>query len=291
MRHGPHNGFTLIELLVVISIISILISIMLPALSGAREGARRSGCLSNLRQNMVAMSGYAADHNGLIPDGGNGNPDGVHAGSYWRMLQTIGGYRHSDTSVDKRPRGLGMLYATGYLSADQTFNCPSFRSGHFLMTPGRLRISFAINSGAEFAAKVADPTVSVNAFPSYLFRGQRYHRRKPAWGEDPGDGQRYLYHFEKLPPGAPGTLSLLSDDWSRWTDNWAPQGQFYHGEGYNVAYTDGHGRWIADRDRKIHNRGLEFASLSTLSGEAEDIWDAFDGDIGNAGYTFVTGLR
>ena len=63
---GWVGGFTLIELLVVISIIALLIGLLLPALGAARGTARSAVCLSNLRQNGIALLNYTVAHDGRL---------------------------------------------------------------------------------------------------------------------------------------------------------------------------------------------------------------------------------
>lgn len=66
-RHQAHRAFTLLELLVVITIIVLLVAILMPVLSNVRESARTTACLSTLRQQGIAVAGYATDNRDHIP--------------------------------------------------------------------------------------------------------------------------------------------------------------------------------------------------------------------------------
>ena len=60
------RGFTLIELLVVIAIIAILAAILFPVFAKAREKARQTSCLSNLKQLGLGMLMYAQDYDEMF---------------------------------------------------------------------------------------------------------------------------------------------------------------------------------------------------------------------------------
>jgi prepilin-type N-terminal cleavage/methylation domain-containing protein len=61
------NGFTLIELLVVIAIIAILAGILFPVFARAKNAAKQTVCISNLKQNGLAIGLYMNDYDGLFP--------------------------------------------------------------------------------------------------------------------------------------------------------------------------------------------------------------------------------
>lgn len=62
------RAFTLIEMLVVISIIALLLALLMPVLASARDAGEVAKCGSNLRQQMIAFSAYAADNKDFLPN-------------------------------------------------------------------------------------------------------------------------------------------------------------------------------------------------------------------------------
>jgi prepilin-type N-terminal cleavage/methylation domain-containing protein/prepilin-type processing-associated H-X9-DG protein len=65
MHLQRRKAFTLIELLTVISIVSLLMAILMPALASVRLQARGLVCKSNLRQLLIANTGYATENDGF----------------------------------------------------------------------------------------------------------------------------------------------------------------------------------------------------------------------------------
>jgi prepilin-type N-terminal cleavage/methylation domain-containing protein/prepilin-type processing-associated H-X9-DG protein len=62
------RGFTLVELLVVIAVIALLAALLLPALASAKAKTKRVACLSNMRQVSLAVSFYAGEFVGRLPN-------------------------------------------------------------------------------------------------------------------------------------------------------------------------------------------------------------------------------
>jgi prepilin-type N-terminal cleavage/methylation domain-containing protein len=61
-RPGCQAAFTLVELLVVLAIIATLTAILFPVLAAVRANARRTVCISQLRQNGLALAMYSQDY-------------------------------------------------------------------------------------------------------------------------------------------------------------------------------------------------------------------------------------
>jgi prepilin-type N-terminal cleavage/methylation domain-containing protein/prepilin-type processing-associated H-X9-DG protein len=88
--HGgrvPGRGFTLIELMVVIVIIAILAALLLPALVKATGRAKRTQCLSNEKQQMLALIIYGNENKDKLPDN-TVPPNEKRPGWAWDMPKT-----------------------------------------------------------------------------------------------------------------------------------------------------------------------------------------------------------
>jgi prepilin-type N-terminal cleavage/methylation domain-containing protein/prepilin-type processing-associated H-X9-DG protein len=67
VKKSPAFGFTLVELLVVIAILALLAGLLMPALSSVKRRATSARCLSNLRQQGIAVRLYADENQGRLP--------------------------------------------------------------------------------------------------------------------------------------------------------------------------------------------------------------------------------
>ena len=66
MVHG-RRAFTLVELLVVVAVIGIIVGMLVPAAKAIQRESRNAGCMSNLRQDFIAIDAYRQQNSGKLP--------------------------------------------------------------------------------------------------------------------------------------------------------------------------------------------------------------------------------
>jgi prepilin-type N-terminal cleavage/methylation domain-containing protein/prepilin-type processing-associated H-X9-DG protein len=207
------SGFTLIELLVVVAIIALLAALLFPAFARARENARRTSCQSNEKQQAFGLMQYAQDYDERLPyfDSSNG----------WSWFN----------------------FVLPYVKSSQIFRCPS--------APRQTSNS---TFTSVFGSTYCLPGLSATNVP---LRMVIYHV--------------YGLHLSKIKEPA-RTFMILESAYSNETDSdyltygrgyiecrldnvSTPEaGQYVHSTrhlgGYNVAFVDGHVKWIKDGDGK-----------------------------------------
>ena len=113
--------FTLIELLIVIAIIAILTSLLLPALSSARQKVLSINCVSNLKQQGMALISYAEDNTGYFPS----MPDRKEKGNVERVMLESDFFRQANNFFSMNLA----LYQSKYLKSAKVFQCPARAPG------------------------------------------------------------------------------------------------------------------------------------------------------------------
>jgi len=196
------HGFTLIELLVVIAIIAILAAMLFPVLSRVREAARDTKCRNNLTQLAKALTMYANDYGGVMPD--------------WTGLYTEG-YGNEGKAKS------GTVQA--YLKEPRCVICPSDRRQGM---GEKYTFSYSMNAymmgltGYDYWEIVSGPCgrgegMPIDAFPDPA--------RTVTWVDEVNEGD-----------GTGGLDFYINDAAYVWTDH-VTNRHMGHG---NVAFLDGH---------------------------------------------------
>jgi prepilin-type N-terminal cleavage/methylation domain-containing protein/prepilin-type processing-associated H-X9-DG protein len=248
MPNKYNRAFTLIELLVVIAIISILAAILFPVFARARENARRSSCLSNLKQMGLAAMQYVQDYDERLPLAVISLPNTVTPpGGVWSSGSGVYNWIWPQT-----------LHP--YHRSTQVFFCPS---SSFPVQPGAVANSKEGHNGANNRVlKSAAPALAIAEIVSVA--GTYMAMDLSSYTIDPVNAHTINAPNYFIPGGAPYATMASSDSFTGCTHapNCPAQEADYktgrHLGGVNVAYTDGHVKWlrsdkVVQEARTFHN--------------------------------------
>lgn len=214
------QGFTLIELLVVVAIIAILASILFPVFARARANARRASCLSNLKQIGMGVMMYTQDNDGYFP------------------LPS----RHDTTTSDASRYDDDYLFWPNfiypYVKNLQVLRCPS-------QVVNKSATSLEAGNYGANDLVIADPdifpkapfsdSILRNPAETYLIMDAGTYSLDASKPTNPSGSRGYLPGTGDL--GVPlwsGIESIYKDDFM--------SGR--HFGGVNMAFTDGHVKWL-----------------------------------------------
>jgi prepilin-type N-terminal cleavage/methylation domain-containing protein/prepilin-type processing-associated H-X9-DG protein len=248
------KGFTLIEILVVIAIIAILAAFLFPVFATARAAANKTSCLSNLKQIGAAVLMYTQDYDDTYPrDASNcragnrtvlcskGNPD-------WRIEAKIEPYV-------KAPK---IYLCNSALTPPVTWNATTgacvwngWAYPDAMCYPGdasrgkplgygwnqyvfQLCVKTVCGAPGVGVAEIASPADKV------MVADSSYQNIDPT-----------ALAFANYPNGSAAFAGNVANYWSDLGNDTDPDIQpsahARHTEGSNIAFLDGHAKWVGYR--------------------------------------------
>ncbi|MDH7571096.1 MAG: prepilin-type N-terminal cleavage/methylation domain-containing protein [Armatimonadota bacterium] len=223
-RGNPRrSGFTLIELLVVIAIIAILAAILFPVFARARENARKSTCLSNLKQIGQGAVMYCQDYDEKLFGHYQGRRD-----------EPYGAAPPTAMFLD----WMQQIYP--YVKSEGVYMCPSNSAGTWKYTPGPPVVhDFTLGYGINYWLMY---------YYYYLSMADIKSPADTIWFADCNYAIVYPSYYLVTYP----THSVYGY-------NGTARVQLRHMDGVNVAFMDGHVKWM-NRETIEGDAGLQGAS-------------------------------
>jgi len=240
------RGFTLIELLVVIAIIAILAAVLFPVFAQAREKAKQSTCQSNLQQVTRGLQMYASDNddhlcpaNMLYP--GYANNYTIFRIGTWDMLiqpyiNNSGVFRCPSLDPAKPPYMQAVPPLTGVREDWANSYGMNYRLTQYSATilDDAPHLYGETASGSQIrrpsdTVLLTDNILVLNstAMPIHNEEPRLWVMKQRSW--NPAGITRF-------PQDPPGNYALYQ------SDPWHPAP--IHNNGTNVAFCDGHVKWI-----------------------------------------------
>ena len=263
-RGGSRSAFTLIELLVVIAIIAILAAILFPVFAQARESARKIACISNIRQVNLASAMYAEDYDETVVPAGMryahtpsicyecDNNAACLTSSYWTSPRAWVDWgvplipyikdEHLFSCPDRPQYGCNG-YAMNTDSSDDDFPGAPTPPGSFMDSPGSGPVALteaAVSAPADclFLYDSHDQALenapTTNCGPSQGWDTEAWETMN-AWivAEKNGEGVQEACQAQGV-----------EDPWR-------------HTNGFNVAWLDGHAKYVRLTQLYQHNLDIE----------------------------------
>ena len=225
MQKTRRRAFTLIELLVVIAIIAILAAILFPVFARAREAARQTACLSNLRQMSTAVAMYVQDYEAY-------------------PLYSSGADRwHSLTQPYVKNTGIFMCPSSGF----QRYHVRNMGYGYNHQYLARSASRGGTDSGISEAA-IEYPAETIAIADSFGTAG--WTQNPQPWSDTLNECNRlgnhgYTIDPPLLPAGSSwGTSCAVSSPLPGYPGPGHTRIATRHNEGANVAWCDGHAKWM-----------------------------------------------
>jgi prepilin-type N-terminal cleavage/methylation domain-containing protein/prepilin-type processing-associated H-X9-DG protein len=236
------KAFTLIELLIVIAIIALLAAILFPVFARARESARRASCLSNLKQIGLGIMQYTQDYDDRLPQALYDSLD-TYSGT---EITPAKSFYTTTGSYGKNRYLTWMDFVYPYVKSTQIFVCPS-ASVDTSTTPVRKPTdtpSYGYNNA--FGGKF-------NYYGSY--GGTTYGAPTGSIAlSSIARAAETIMVLDYYDPGAITATPYSHMNWVRNADQKVKNRVIPHLEGGNVAYADGHVKWVP---------GAKFAGQAT----------------------------
>lgn len=284
------QAFTLIELLVVIAIIAILAAILFPVFAQAREKARAITCLSNSKQQGLAILMYAQDYDEMIVPWING----VRTTNLWTPAY--------DQELNQRLwvgklqpyLKLGLGWGTSGLNAKGAFACPSWNLANILKAADRADCDGDGSVGSSGLQNWFTPTAPdyphvYAGFGINFYMGCLQSLSTGAcWGpgntgcgtsDDPcgyfagssGKNSRAMPEVQR-----PAETAITGDDLTVASPSFGGVGiafgcesQYLHQNGGNFTFLDGHSKHLIGNSQRYESKrasdGMIYSTYHTLS--------------------------